>query len=76
MTQVETADVLYQQIAASIATPIRAGTLARGMRLPSVRELARSRRVSIGTVLQAYRTLEDAHLIVRLPADAIGLYVH
>src|SRR5436190_14743518 len=73
MSQTDVADVLYQQIAESIATPIRAGTLARGVRLPSVRELARSRQVSIGTVLQAYRMLEDAHLIEARPKS--GYYV-
>jgi DNA-binding transcriptional MocR family regulator len=57
------ADILYQQIAEAIAAPIRAGTLMRGERIPSVRELARSRGVAIGTVQQAYRMLEDAHLI-------------
>jgi DNA-binding transcriptional MocR family regulator len=55
--------MLYLQIAESIATPIRAGTLARGERIPSVRELARRHRVSLGTVLQAYRMLEDSRLI-------------
>ena len=63
----EAADILYLQIAESIATPIRAGTLARGERIPSVRELAGSRGVSIGTVLQAYRMLEDAQLIEARP---------
>jgi DNA-binding transcriptional MocR family regulator len=47
--------------------PMRAGTLVRGKRIPSVRELARSRGVSIGTVQQAYRMLEDAHLIEARP---------
>ena len=55
--------VLYLQIAESIARPIRAGTLARGERVPSVRELARRHGVSLGTVLQAYRMLEDSRLI-------------
>src|SRR6266542_1582028 len=63
----QTAEILYLQLAQSIATPIRAGTLMRGERIPSVRELARSRAVSIGTVLQAYRMLEDAHLIEARP---------
>jgi DNA-binding transcriptional MocR family regulator len=63
----EPADILYLQIAEAIATPIRAGTLMRGERVPSVRELARSRGVSIGTVLQAYRMLEDARLIEARP---------
>ena len=57
------ADTLYLQIAESLAGPIRAGTLARGERIPSVRELARARGVSLATVVQAYRTLEDARLI-------------
>jgi DNA-binding transcriptional MocR family regulator len=63
----EPVEILYLQVAESLATPIRAGTLVRGERIPSVRELARSRDVSIGTVLQAYRILEDAHLIEARP---------
>lgn len=65
--QAQPEDILYQQLAESLATPIRAGTLARGERLPSVRDLASRRRVSIGTVLQAYRVLEDARLIEARP---------
>ena len=63
MREQDRSQVLYLQIAESIATPIRAGTLARGERIPSVRELARRHRVSLGTVLQAYRMLEDSRLI-------------
>jgi len=62
-----TTDALYLQIAESIAAPIRSGTLARGERVPSVRELARQRSVSHATVVQAYRTLEDARLIEARP---------
>ena len=58
---------LYLQIAESIATPIRAGTLVRGERIPSVRELARRHGVSLGTVMQAYRMLEDSRLIEARP---------
>lgn len=61
------AGMLYLQIAESIAVPIRAGTLARGERIPSVRELARHHSVSLGTVVQAYRMLEDSRLIVAKP---------
>ncbi|TJW07316.1 MAG: PLP-dependent aminotransferase family protein [Mesorhizobium sp.] len=67
MQDQEPVEILYLQVAESLATPIRAGTLIRGERIPSVRELARSRDVSIGTVLQAYRILEDAHLIEARP---------
>ena len=63
MREQDRSQVLYLQIAESIAKPIRAGTLARGERIPSVRELARRHRVSLGTVLQAYRMLEDSRLI-------------
>ena len=61
------ADTLYLQIAESLAGPIRAGTLARGERLPSVRELARQQGVSQATVVQAYRLLEDHRLIEARP---------
>lgn len=67
MLESESADILYLRIAESLAVPIRAGTMARGERIPSVREMASSRGVSVGTVLQAYRTLEDAHLIEARP---------
>ncbi|RWP78340.1 PLP-dependent aminotransferase family protein [Mesorhizobium sp.] len=67
MQDQEPVEILYLQVAESLATPIRAGTLIRGERIPSVRELARSRDVSIGTVLQAYRILEDAQLIEARP---------
>lgn len=63
----DAADTLYLQIAEAIAGPIRAGTLARGERIPSVRDLARQRGVSHATVVQAYRTLEDARLIEARP---------
>jgi DNA-binding transcriptional MocR family regulator len=67
MDDAQTDDILYQQLADSLAVPIRAGTLVRGEHLPSVRELATRRKVSIGTVLQAYRRLEDAGLIEARP---------
>lgn len=60
-------DTLYLRIADAIARPIRAGTLARGERVPSVRAMARQHGVSQATVVQAYRTLEDARLIEPRP---------
>jgi len=63
MREQDRSGMLYLQIAESIAMPIRAGTLTRGERIPSVRELARQHRVSLGTVMQAYRMLEDSRLI-------------
>lgn len=67
MEDQDSADILYMRVAESFATPIRRGTLRRGERMPSVRELARSRGISIGTVIQAYRILEDAQLIEARP---------
>jgi DNA-binding transcriptional MocR family regulator len=60
-------DALYLQIADHIARSIRAGTLARGERIPSVRDLARQQGVSMSTVLQAYRLLEDQRLVEARP---------
>jgi len=60
-------DPLYLQIATAIATAIRSGALARGARLDSVRATARARQVSMATVVQAYRWLEDARLIEARP---------
>jgi DNA-binding transcriptional MocR family regulator len=67
MSSSASVDTLYLQIAERIARPIRAGTLVRGERIPSVRELARQQGVSLSTVVQAYRTLEDARLIEARP---------
>lgn len=58
---------LYLQIATQMAELIRNGTLARGARMPSVRELARQRGVAQSTVVQAYHWLEDARLITARP---------
>jgi DNA-binding transcriptional MocR family regulator len=66
-------DTLYLRIAEAIAVSIRCGTLARGVRLPSVREIARRESVSIATAIQAYRSLEDARLIEARPRS--GHYV-
>ncbi|WP_374318143.1 PLP-dependent aminotransferase family protein [Aquabacterium sp.] len=61
------ADTLYLRIAESMAGQIRSGTLSRGERIPSVRTLAVQHGVSQSTVVQAYRTLEDARLIEARP---------
>lgn len=63
----EAEGTLYLQIAETIARSIRAGTLRRNERLPSLRELARQRSVSLATVTLAYRTLEDSRLIEARP---------
>jgi DNA-binding transcriptional MocR family regulator len=58
--------LLYEQIAEDLTHAIRQGTLRSGDRMPSVRGLARQRRVSIATILQAYVQLEnDGQIEVR-----------
>jgi DNA-binding transcriptional MocR family regulator len=58
---------LYLQMSQRIAGLIRSGALKRGDRLSSVREAARAHGVSAATVVQAYRTLEDAQLVEARP---------
>lgn len=56
-------DPLYRQIALEIADLIERQIVRPGERLPSVRELSRSKGVSIPTIQEAFRVLEDLHLI-------------
>ena len=64
---------LHQQVAEAIGHLIASGTLRSGQRVPSVRRLSQQRRVSVSTVLQAYKQLEDAGLIEARPQS--GYYV-
>lgn len=64
---------LYQKIAQEIRHLIEGGTLKGGERLPSLRELSRVKAVSIPTVTEAYRHLEDQGLIQVRPQS--GYYV-
>jgi DNA-binding transcriptional MocR family regulator len=64
---------LYRIVAADIAKLIDSGTLRGGDSLPSVRELCRSKRVSLSTVLKAYETLEAQGLIRSKPRS--GFFV-
>ena len=58
---------LYQSLAEELRGAIHDGRLGAGSRLPSVRETARSRTVSINTVLAAYRQLEARGLVEARP---------
>ena len=60
-------DLLYDQVAGQIVKLIERGTLPPGERIPSVRTLSRQQGVSVSTVLQAYRLLEDRGLIEARP---------
>lgn len=58
---------LYEQVANRICTLILEGTLQPGDRLPSVRKLHQQLSVSISTVLEAYRLLENQGWIAARP---------
>lgn len=60
-------DLLYDQIAEQLVQLIEGGTLRPGERIPSVRSLSRQQSVSVSTVLQAYRLLENRGLIEARP---------
>lgn len=64
---------LYEQVADRIERLIHEGTLKPGDRLPSVRKLREQLSVSMSTVLEAYRLLEDRGLISARPQS--GYYV-
>src|SRR5579864_358586 len=63
----------YEQLAELIVGMIDNGTLVPGARLPSVRAVSEQHRISISTVLQAYRLLEDRGVLVARPQS--GFYV-
>jgi len=64
---------LYRRLAEQMHALIRSGTLRAGDKVPSVRRLSRQQGVSVSTVLQAYRQLEDRGLIEARPQS--GYYV-
>ncbi|HAI13675.1 MAG TPA: GntR family transcriptional regulator [Phycisphaerales bacterium] len=59
--------LLYEQVARQVSELIRSGTLLPGERVPSVRQLCKQLSVSVSTVMQAYRILEDQQLIRAVP---------
>lgn len=65
--------LLYEQVASHVAELIATGTLLPGERVPSVRQLKKQLSVSVSTVMQAYRLLEDQQLIRAVPQS--GYYV-
>ncbi|MFC7421777.1 PLP-dependent aminotransferase family protein [Iodobacter arcticus] len=67
------ADTLYFQLAGEIAQAIASGVLQSGEKLPSIRKLSSQRQVSLSTVMEAYRELEDRALIEVRPQS--GFYV-
>ena len=64
---------LYEHLADELGTLIAGRIFAPGERLPSIRHLAQQKRLSISTVMQALRLLEDRGLIDAKPQA--GFYV-
>jgi DNA-binding transcriptional MocR family regulator len=64
---------LYEELADHVAALIASGALRPGERLPSVRQLAHERRVSIATAMHAYDLLAARGVIETRPRS--GFYV-
>lgn len=64
---------LYEQLATELQHRIDTGLYLSGHRLPSIREMSREHEVSIATVQEAYRRLEDLGLAEARPKS--GYYV-
>ncbi len=75
MTRAEARDepFRYQELARVVSDLVQGGTLRPGMRAPSVRRIAAEHELSISTVLQAYRLLEDRGILEARPKS--GFYV-
>lgn len=59
--------MLYERLADELADLIAQGLLRSGDRLPSIRQLATQKQVSISTVVQALRQLEERRLVEARP---------
>jgi DNA-binding transcriptional MocR family regulator len=64
---------LYEAVAGRISHLIDEGTFQPGDRIPSVRNLSRQLKVSVSTVMEAYRLMEDRGRIEARPQS--GYYV-
>lgn len=67
------AETRYEMVAHKLAALIEKGTYRAGDRVPSVREYSQRNRLSVTTVVTAYRLLEDRGLIEARPQS--GYYV-
>jgi DNA-binding transcriptional MocR family regulator len=73
MSLIREEQTLYTEVADRVARLIDKGTLRPGQKVPSVRNLSAQLKVSISTVLQAYRLLESRGRIIARPQS--GYYV-
>jgi DNA-binding transcriptional MocR family regulator len=65
--------LLYERVANLVERQIAIGTLRTNERIPSVRSMSRTAKVSVSTVVQAYVHLENIGLIEARPQS--GFYV-
>ena len=65
--------LLYERVARLVETQISTGALRTNDRIPSVRVMSRTAKVSVSTVVQAYVHLENIGLIEARPQS--GFYV-
>jgi DNA-binding transcriptional MocR family regulator len=63
----------YEEVANLIIGLVDSGTLSRGSRAPSLRDISKQQRISLSTALQAYRLLEDRGVLEARPRS--GHYV-
>ncbi len=64
---------LYEQVARRVAEQVNKGIFRVGERVPSVRQLSDQLDVSVATVIEAYRRLEDEGVLEARPQS--GYYV-
>lgn len=64
---------LYEKVASKVTHLIGSGTYRAGDRIPSIRDISRSLKVSVSTALEAYRLLEVRGLVEARPQS--GYYV-
>ncbi|MBB5017190.1 DNA-binding transcriptional MocR family regulator [Chitinivorax tropicus] len=67
MDTIQRSELLYQRLADELMASIRHGILKPGERLPSIRQIAKQRELSISTVTLALRTLENKGLVEAKP---------
>ena len=67
------APLLYERVARLVESQISSGALRTNERIPSVRSMSRTAKVSVSTVVQAYLHLENIGLIEARPQS--GFYV-
>src|SRR5512143_727542 len=72
-SQLVSQESLYKRVALRLSELIEHGTLRPGERVPSVRKCSEQQDVSVATVMQAYRLLEDRGVIEARPQS--GYYV-